>query len=381
MKKERLLWLIPLILLLCCVGVFFLCNHISKKIMDNGNKKSVASFSQDQVLPEEESKEPEPTAVETTSPSFSITVIKEEKEEIAEVKEKNVPAAAAAGFQVTAYEQPKTMYASGAVNVRKGPGKEYELAGSLRRAQEVTVTGQADTGWYEITYQEATVYVSNHYLQEELPPDPTPEPAETAAAVPEAAAPTAVPAAPAAPAVPTAAPAPPPAEPKQVQAPKNHASVIFVGDSRTVQMQAAVGENPYTWICKNGKGYKWFQDEAVTRIENNIGKGTKIVILLGVNDANHYNDYLGLMNKKAPEWVNAGAIVYFSACNPVWENPYTSAEQVETFNAKMPAGLCGEVHWINSYDYLTTDGYRLVDGLHFDDGTSVKLYQYYLSNI
>lgn len=61
------------------------------------------------------------------------------------------------------------MYAKRGVNVRKGPSQDYEKIGSLSAGQEITVTGVADTGWYQITYQDQTGYCSNNYLQAEKP--------------------------------------------------------------------------------------------------------------------------------------------------------------------------------------------------------------------
>ena len=61
------------------------------------------------------------------------------------------------------------MYAKSGVNVRKGPSQDYEKIGSLSEGQEITVTGVADTGWYQITYQDQTGYCSNNYLQADKP--------------------------------------------------------------------------------------------------------------------------------------------------------------------------------------------------------------------
>lgn len=61
-------------------------------------------------------------------------------------------------------EMSATKYAKQSVNIRKGPGTDYEKIGSLTMNQKVTVTGQADNGWYRISYNGGDAYVSNKYL-------------------------------------------------------------------------------------------------------------------------------------------------------------------------------------------------------------------------
>lgn len=60
-------------------------------------------------------------------------------------------------------------YAKQAVNVRSGPSTDYEKIGGLTFAQEVSVTGVADTGWYQIVLNGQNGYVSNKYLIDEKP--------------------------------------------------------------------------------------------------------------------------------------------------------------------------------------------------------------------
>lgn len=247
-------------------------------------------------------------------------------------------------YMVTAFEEGKAMYASGAVNVRKGPSTDYERIGGLAKGQEVTATGQADTGWYEIAYGEGKAYVSNKYLLEGKPAEPAPQP-----------------------------------EAQAVAEVKNVSGVILVGDSRFVQMQANVGENSCTWIAESGKGYTWFTENAIARIDGCVGKGSKILINLGVNDPGNLNNYLEIVNAKAAEWTGKGAKVYYASVNPVWENPYVTEEQVEYFNSQMQNGLSGDITWIDSHSYLNTIGYKLVDGLHFNAETYQNLYAYYMS--
>lgn len=271
-------------------------------------------------------------------------------------------------YKVTALEEAKIMYASNPVNVRNGASVDFERVGALKRGQEVTVTGQADTDWYEIVYGKEKAYVSDHYLQEEKPaeeplPQPQSQPEQSADSQP-------------------AQNAGSQQTPQPVQAVtevKNVAGVILVGDSRFVQMQANVGENSCTWIAENGKGYNWLNETAVARIDGCVGKGSKILINLGVNDPGNLKNYLELVNAKAAEWAGKGASIYYASVNPVWENPYVTEEQVEYFNSQMQSGLSGDVHWIDSHSYLGSIGYKLVDGLHYNAETYQNLYAYFMS--
>ncbi len=61
------------------------------------------------------------------------------------------------------------MYANQTVNVRKGPSEDYEQLGSLSWGDEVTVTGIASTGWYQIRYNDETGYCSNNYIVNDKP--------------------------------------------------------------------------------------------------------------------------------------------------------------------------------------------------------------------
>ena len=61
------------------------------------------------------------------------------------------------------------MYASQTVNVRKGPSEDYEQLGALSWGDEVTVTGIASTGWYQIRYNDEIGYCSNNYIVNDKP--------------------------------------------------------------------------------------------------------------------------------------------------------------------------------------------------------------------
>jgi len=257
---------------------------------------------------------------------------------------------------VTPFEAAKIMYATIALNVRKGPSTDYDVVDHLAMAQAAEVTGQAESGWYQIMLDGEAAFVSNKYMSEtkvEVPaPAPVPVPAQPAQAEQ-------------------------PAQPTATVAP---AGVIMVGDSRCVQMQAAVGGGGCSWICENSKEYTWFSEKAIPKFDQYVGKGTKVVINMGVNDPEHYKQYAELVNVKAAEWAARGARTYFVSVNPVWENPYTTQEQVDTFNANVP-GLLSGVTWIDTSSWLMTNGYRLVDGLHFDDPTSVNIFNLIMGSL
>ena len=167
---------------------------------------------------------------------------------------------------------------------------------------------------------------------------------------------------------------------KNAQQPAQVFPIIFVGDSRMVQMHDTVGNTGVFFVAENAKGYNWFRDEAIPQIDAHVGKGTKIVINLGVNDPGNIDSYIALVNAKAIEWKAKGAKVYYATVNPVSENPYTSQYQVDYFNEKLVNGLVG-VSIIDTSTFLRTNGYRLVDGLHYDGPTYVSLYNYLLGRI
>lgn len=112
----------------------------------------------------EESEEPEATA----EPVDVLVTAVEAMEEEAAADLIYATFKAVNGFAVEGLADT-TMYAKQTVNVRRGPSADYEQMGSLSFGQEVTVTGIADTGWYQISYNEETGYCSNNYLATEKP--------------------------------------------------------------------------------------------------------------------------------------------------------------------------------------------------------------------
>lgn len=160
----------------------------------------------------------------------------------------------------------------------------------------------------------------------------------------------------------------------QVQAPVvAPAGVIMIGDSRCVQMRDAVGGGGCTWICENGKRYEWFEQVAIPRADAVVGKGTKVVICMGVNDTGDATKYAALTNAYAANWAARGARTYYVSVNPVLENPYTTEESVVNFNNTIIGQLMG-VRWIDTHTFLQSAGFKMRDGLHYDNDTNVKIF-------
>jgi len=289
-----------------------------------------------------EAAEPEEVTTEATTEQRTESVKEEatEKVEAEETLQKEKP------IVVNRLAEPKTLYATIALNIRRGPSTDYEKAGSLSVADSIMALGQADTGWYFFMRNGEPVYVSDKYLSETKPEIPQPAPAQQ----------------------------------QPGQSAVAPAGVIMVGDSRCVQMQEAVGGGGCSWVCENSKEYTWFVEKAIPTIDPSVGKGTKVVINMGVNDPEHYRSYAEMVNAKAAEWTARGAKVYFVSVNPVWENPYTSQEEVDTFNANVPGMLSG-VTWIDTSSWLTANGYRLVDGLHYDAPTYVNIFNLIMGSL
>ena len=274
--------------------------------------------------------------------------------------------------KVTAIDPAVKMYAVSNINIRKGPSTDYEAVGMLKLGESIDAIGRDADGWYEFMYNDEEAFASDDYLSIEEPVLPTPvaeaegsagaKEGEDTAAAETAAAQTA--------AIATAAAA-------NVQAP---AGVIIIGDSRSVMMRDATGGGGCSWICQNAKGYNWLESTAIPQADASIGKGTKVVIALGVNDVGNVNKYAALVNAKAAEWAARGAKTYYVSVNPVWENAYVTEEQVQFFNSQLLSQLVG-IKWIDTHSYLMNSGYRLTDGLHFDNETSIRIFQTIIASL
>ena len=71
---------------------------------------------------------------------------------------------------VTAFAEEATVTAR-EVNVRTGPGMNYEVFTSLPRGYEVTVINRSNADWYAVTWEGNSGYISSRYLELSEPED------------------------------------------------------------------------------------------------------------------------------------------------------------------------------------------------------------------
>ena len=74
------------------------------------------------------------------------------------------PITALADEEITVTELSATGEITSDVNVRKGPGTDYEKIGTVRAGDTVTVTGQSHDGWYRIEFQGTEGFVYGQYM-------------------------------------------------------------------------------------------------------------------------------------------------------------------------------------------------------------------------
>lgn len=158
-------------------------------------------------------------------------------------------------------------------------------------------------------------------------------------------------------------------------------ATIFIGDSRTVLMDAYLdlSKTPDTFvIAKNGEGFEWLQSNALPELEK-ITKQQKyqkynIVMLLGVNDPTRVDDYI-----KALPVLEQYGTVYFVSINPV-QGMFVPLKgiPIDCFNKKMSTAAD---RYIDCNTYLKNTGFMEPDDIHYEEYTCKKMYAYIMLNI
>lgn len=154
-------------------------------------------------------------------------------------------------------------------------------------------------------------------------------------------------------------------------------TIVFIGDSRTVQMKTAVGANGNIWSCLGAMGLSWMKSTGVPQVESKIGSNSAVCILMGVNDMLLVSpsDYTSYINSKAATWVARGATVYFVSINPVRLTGYYAItnSKIQAFNEAIKRGLSSNVQYIDTFSQIL-NSFVAPDGLHYDATTYKKIY-------
>ncbi len=176
----------------------------------------------------------------------------------------------------------------------------------------------------------------------------------------------------------------------------NANKVIFVGDSRTVQLYAyltgnwsganfssggahVIGDDVF--IAEGAMGLVWMQNTGIPAARSYFGSGSALVIFMGVNDIFNVDHYISFLKENVPSWTSTGTQVYYAAVGPC-DGTYSShSNKVAQFNSKLSSNLPSGVTWIDTYSYLISSGFTTSDGLHYDSNTSNKIYNYIKSKV
>lgn len=152
--------------------------------------------------------------------------------------------------------------------------------------------------------------------------------------------------------------------------------LIFVGDSRTVGMQSAVGDQGKNdvWSCKSSMGLNWMKSTGIPNIESQITNGSCIIILMGVNDLYNADNYISYVNGLVSGVNQKGGKLYFVSVNPTNRSAEHLNDDIEAFNNKLKSGLSSYVQYIDTNTYLMNNGFSSSDGVHYTNTTYKQIY-------
>ncbi|MCD7784308.1 MAG: SH3 domain-containing protein [Oscillospiraceae bacterium] len=132
-----------------------------------GNQVSDELVTSDSVVTEAPEVTTEATTTTEVTTTEEVTTTTEATTVATTEATTTATAATTASTDYTVEAMSATMYATYSVNVRSGPSADYDRIGGYAQGAEVTVTGRASTGWYQVDYKGETGYVSSSYLSTE----------------------------------------------------------------------------------------------------------------------------------------------------------------------------------------------------------------------
>lgn len=191
--------------------------------------------------------------------------------------------------------------------------------------------------------------------------------------------------------------------PASIIKPMKHQMVYFVGDSRTVGLQLALGNSAPSnvdFVCKGNQGLDWFRQTGYRELLRKLSKQSRktkkaVIINLGVNDMSNINTYVVYMRKVSENLKqNYNCDMYYLSVNPVNSAMIRSygagtrtEAQVAAFNKTIYQKLCSGSDrafiYINTCTNLQKYGWSsnrydagIYDGLHYSVETTLRIYGY-----
>ena len=149
--------------------------------------------------------------------------------------------------------------------------------------------------------------------------------------------------------------------------------MCFIGDGRVLSMQDSVITDTY-FITKSSANLTWFNDAASIEFQQIAEKVGLCVVSLGINDIEHVDAYIDILNKFAEQYPDK-VFVYVNL-GPVNEELCAGLTNVslEEFNDKMLQGLSDRWQIVDQYTYLATEGFSTNDGLYYSHQDSAKIF-------
>lgn len=160
---------------------------------------------------------------------------------------------------------------------------------------------------------------------------------------------------------------------------------LMVGDSRTVGMDSVVTSKDTAFVGEISMGYSWLTATAGPVVKRYLAGNPKLKVVFGfgINDLGNISQYISYYRsfmKKYPD-----AEFYFLSVNPVNEtlaasNGYlVKNSEIQAFNAKMKSAFGAK--YIDTYTWLSNEGFSSWDGVHYTGETYRKLYDYLIKKI
>lgn len=156
--------------------------------------------------------------------------------------------------------------------------------------------------------------------------------------------------------------------------------IIFVGDSRTVNMEQVNTYQGVKFVGKYGEGLNWLKEEGWDELEELVKEqrspmSTAVIFNLGVNDYKYNADnYIPYFREIATTLEEQNCYLFYMSVNPIEEaklkeNPKfadRTNDEIQAFNEKLREGLkeSGYV-WLDMNQTLQEHGFATKDGLHY----------------